>query len=73
MKRSEVLGKIFNILYPYVDLMDDGEFITNEILDELEKLGMLPPNMAIVNGEFNQKKFNYIVNKGINCNQWEKE
>ena len=47
MKRSKALGKIYDILYPYVDLTDDCEYVTNEILDELEKLGMSPPSYVL--------------------------
>ena len=44
MKRNSALGKIWNILYLKTDLDEHGiKLLSENILDELEYLGMLPP------------------------------
>jgi hypothetical protein len=74
MKRKQAVDIILNILDNYHPInLSEHEKYAELILEQLEEVGMLPPNMALENGEFNQKKFNAIVSGGINCNQWEPE
>ena len=75
MKRSEVIDIIHEIMSNYKPIctsLDERE-VSERIIDALLEIGMLPPNIAIVDGKFDQKKFNDIVSKGINCNKWEEE
>jgi len=74
MKRSEVVEIIVATMNNYYPINSpDITEVSEKILRSLEEVGMLPPNRAIVDGKFNQQKFNEIVNTGISCNQWEKE
>lgn len=44
MKKSEMLGKLYNLLYKDTDLNEDSlEELCIKILDEVEENGMAPP------------------------------
>ena len=66
MKKSEVLGKIWSVLYQKTDLEEEGlRILAEELLDELEELGMLPPERAMYS--FDGSQFDG------NANVWEQE
>ena len=68
MKKSEVLGKIWSVLYQKTDLEEQGlRLLAEDLLEEIEDMGMLPPNTndhRLLDGSsilFGQ------------CNQWDEE
>jgi hypothetical protein len=44
MKRSEMLGRIYTVLYQETDIVEDTlADLTNILLDVIEQAGMVPP------------------------------
>jgi hypothetical protein len=70
MKRSEVLNNIqdFIIDYKYYD-NDGAEEVAKNILDYLEKIGMFPPQITILQDTYNRSDGSY----GFEVNEWEPE
>lgn len=81
MKRSHVVNLIANYFYESNVEPEDADKLGEELLAELEQLGMLPP---VASEEFHQKwceemgyenRRDYQLNTGddIQFNQWEPE
>jgi hypothetical protein len=66
MKKSVMLGHLWSFLYLKTDLEEESlKLLAEELLDELEELGMLPPERAMYS--FDGSQFDG------NANVWEKE
>ena len=65
MKRSQALGKIYDILYQNTDEPENNlEDITHMILDTLEREGMIPPAFLYEFGDGDLQTW---------TNEWESE
>ncbi len=71
MKRSEMLELIRNWLYSNEEIIVEPNFdnVANELLDFLEKEGMMPPTITIMKESYNRTEGTY----GFEVNEWEEE
>jgi hypothetical protein len=81
MKRSEMIQKINNyfcsLLWKDVPLEPDGSWDSHknaeDILDLVENLGMLPPNVCGSGRDFDDKAYAAHYHMGKDPYYWEKE
>lgn len=74
MKRNVMLGEIYNVIYKNTDLTEEQCFdLTKAVLDEVEELGMRPPNVCGKFPNFNDKKYAAHLYMDKDMNYWEPE
>lgn len=75
MKKSEVLGKIWEILYEHTDVEEERlPEICEKVLEKLEDCGMAPPNVCNTpDGWIDDKKYAGYLHSGKDMYFWEEE
>lgn len=68
MKRSEFKKKLISVLESFYHKQDEAfDILTDFLLNEIEKAGMLPPEVDLINS--NPESTSIY----IKCNKWESE